>query len=115
MCILSSSPLAFIEAGTAHAGLREFFPDNLLLSAEDLGLTKREPSTFHHVCELLGTDPADTWLCDDSWYALKTAHDTGLRCVGVHSSDKCGTHEELARYSQVVVDDFPGLDPRDYL
>lgn len=115
MCVLSSSPLAFIEAGLAHAELKKFFDDGLLLSADELGMTKRNPATYEHVCGLLGTDPADTWLFDDSWYALETARSVGLGCVGVHSSDKCGTHDELARYAAPVVDDLTGLDPADYL
>ena len=73
------------------------------------------PSTFEHMCGLLGTEPADTWLFDDSWYALATAHECGLKTVGTFSSDGCGTHEELARYCDVVVDDFTELDPNDFL
>ena len=115
LCVLSSSPLAFIQAGLEHTGLSEFVPDSMMISAEDRGLAKRDPATFDEVCGLLGTEPADTWLFDDSWYALETARGKGLRCVGVHSADKCGTHEELARYSELVVDDFAPLDPADFL
>lgn len=110
MCVLSSSPQAFIQAGLAHAGLRGFFSDDRLISAEDSGLTKRAPESFEKVCALLGTQPGDTWMFDDSWYALQTANGVGLPCVGVHSSDKCGTHDELARYCKQVVDDFTTLD-----
>ena len=115
MCVLSSSPQSFIQAGLGHSQLKQYFEDSLIVSAEDGGLTKRSPDTFHHICELLGTQPGDTWLFDDSWYALSTAQGVGLRCVGVFSSDDCGTHEELARYSQVVADDFAGFNLRDFL
>ena len=115
MCVLSSSPQAFLQAGLGCAGLKEFFADDLVISAEDQGLTKRNPSTFEYVCGLLGTGLADTWLFDDSWYAIATAHETGLRTVGVFSSDGCGTHGELGRYADMVVDDFAGLDPADFL
>ena len=115
ICVLSSSPQAFIQAGLAHAGLRGFFSDDRLISAEDSGLTKRAPETFEKVCSLLGTQPSDTWLFDDSWYALQTANGVGLHCAGIHSSDKCGTHDELVRYCEVVAEDFAALDPADYL
>ena len=115
MCVLSSSPQAFLQAGLGHAGLKGFFADSLIISADDMGLTKRNPSTFHHVCSLLGTDPADTWLFDDSWYALACAHDTGLCTVGTFSSDDCGSHDELARYCERVVDDFTELVVSDFL
>ncbi len=115
MCVLSSSPKEFLKAGLGHAGLLSFFPDELVISAEDRGWTKRTPSTFTQVCELLGTEPVDTWLFDDSWYALATAHEMGLRTVGVHSSDSCGTLDELGRYCDKVIEDFTELDPADFL
>ena len=110
LCVLSSSPQSFLQAGLTHTGFKAFVPDELIISADDLGLAKRNVSTFEYVCGLLGTAPADTWLFDDSWYACKTARTAGLKVVGVFSSDGCGTHEELARYCDMVVDDFAGLD-----
>lgn len=115
MSVLSSSPQSFIQAGLGHTGLKPFFKDELVISAEDGSMKKRSPETFHRICEMLGTSPHETWLFDDSWYALATAHDVGLHCVGVFSSDGCGTHEELGRYSEVVADDFTGFSLRDFL
>ena len=115
MCVLSSSPQVFIQAGLGHAGIKDLFAPDLMISAEDNGLTKRNASTFERVCAKLGTDPADTLLFDDSWYALATAQECGLRTVGVYSNDNCGTHEELSRYCEKVVDDFTELDPREFM
>ena len=115
MCVLSSSPQAFLQAGLGHAGLKRYFLDELIISADDMGLTKRNPGTFLHVCGLLGTEPADTWLFDDSWYALACAHETGLRTVGTYSSDGCGSRKRLALYCDRVVDDFTTLLAADFL
>lgn len=115
MCVLSSSPQSFLQAGLGHTGLKRFFPDELIISADDAGLTKRNISTFEYVCEKLGTSPAETWLFDDSWYACATAQSAGLRVMGTYSMDGCGTHEELARYCEKVIDDFIGLDPAELL
>ena len=90
--------------------MKAFFPDDLVISADGTGLTKRESSTFEYVCSKLGCAPEDTWLFDDSWYACRTAHERGLHVVGTFSTDQCGTHEELGRYSELVIDDF--TDPR---
>lgn len=115
MCVLSSSPQAFLQAGLGHAGIKGLFEPELIISAEEQGLAKRNPTTFEYVCEQLGTPPADTWLFDDSWYALATARSCGLRTVGTYSSDGCGTHEELARYSDMVIDSFAELDAAGFL
>ena len=114
LCVLSSSPQAFLQAGLAHAGLKGFFDDSLIISAEDEGWSKRNVRTFDLVCERLGSRPNDTWLFDDSWYALATAHKAGLHTVGTFSDDRCGSHEELARYCDLVVDDFLSLSLGDF-
>lgn len=115
LCVLSSSPQAFLQAGLGHTGLKPFFPDELIISADKTGLTKRKSSTFECVCGKLGCELADAWLFDDSWYACRTAHEAGLHVAGTFSSDQCGTHDELARYSDLVIDDFAGLSAGDFL
>ena len=106
MCVLSSSPQSFLQAGLTRTDLKQFFPDELIFSADGTGLTKRNPSTFEFVCEKLGSALEDTWLFDDSWYACLTAQELGMHVVGSFSTDECGTHEELGRYSEFVIDDF---------
>ena len=115
VCVLSSSPQSFLQAGLSNAGLKRFFDDELVISAEDCGWAKRNGDTFEKVCALLGTAPEDTWLFDDSWYAVATARGVGLRTVGTFSANECGTHDELARYCDYVIDDFVGLNPADFL
>ena len=106
MCVLSSSPQSFLQAGLTRTNLKQFFPDELIFSADGTGLTKRNPSTFEFVCEKLGSALEDTWLFDDSWYACRTAQELGMHVVGSFSTDECGTHEELGHYSEFVIDDF---------
>lgn len=115
MCVMSSSPQSFLQAGLGTAGIKDLFEPELIVSAEDMGVTKRAPEAFERVCEALGCAPEDTWLFDDSWYALATAHGLGIHTVGVHSNDSCGTREELGRYCKTVVEDFTELDVADYL
>ena len=115
LCVLSSSPQSFLQAGLKKSGLKRYFAQERIISVEDLETTKRDAETYERVCALLGTDPCETWFFDDSWYALATSRSVGLRNVGVFSTDNCGSHEELARYADLVVDDFTELDPNDFL
>ena len=112
LCVLSSSPQAFLQAGLGRAGFLDEI--SIVLSAEQLPFKKRDSAMYPHVCGLLGVSLEDTWFFDDSWYALQTAHDAGLHTVGVFSADQCGTHEQLAAYGELVVDDFLGLDVADF-
>ncbi len=107
MAILSSSPQDFLQAGLERVGMTDVF--DAVVSVDDLGTTKRDVQTYLGLCEQLGVQPCNAWFFDDSWYALKTAQEAGLHVVGVFSKDECGTHDELARYSEQVIDDFAGL------
>lgn len=114
LCVLSSSPKLFMEAGLGSTGLKQYFEDDFIVSAEDEGLVKRDPQTFEVICDRMGVSPAETWLFDDSWYALRAAQSAGLRTVGTYSVDLCGTHEELACHADIVVDSFAELNAQDF-
>lgn len=110
LCVLSSSPRSFLEAGLGRAGfLNEI---ETVLTAEELPCKKRNPELYPHVCDMLGVSPDQTWFFDDSWYALEAARSAGLHTVGVFSANECGTHELLAHYSEMVCDSFAEL-PQD--
>ena len=113
MAVLSSSPQSFLQAGMQRGGFAPYIEH--VISVEDLAWTKRDEATYDYVCKLLGVKRSRAWLFDDSWYALRTAQAAGLRTVGVFSSDSCGTHEELARYSDRVIDAFTEVTLADFM
>lgn len=113
LVILSSSPQTFLQAGLRRTGFGPYF--KRVISVEDLTTTKRDTQTFTQICEDLESAPVDTWFFDDSWYALRAAQEAGLRTVGVFSKDECGTHEELERYSEFVIDSFEDIDWKDFV
>lgn len=112
LCVLSSSPHEFLVVGLERTGMLPYVDE--VISVEDLAMTKRDPRTYQVVCERMGVAPRDAWLLDDSWYALEAAQKAGCRTVGVYSTDWCGTHEELARFSERVIDDFTGVSALDF-
>lgn len=107
LLVLSSSPQSFLQAGLGRAGFLDLI--DTVLSAEELPAKKRDPLLYPQICAMLGSDPACTWLFDDSCYAIETAHTAGLHCVGVFSADECGTHEQLGAFSDLVIDSFEEL------
>lgn len=107
MCVLSSSPQRYLRAGLGRAGFLDLI--DTVLSAEDLPAKKRDPQLYPQVCAMLGVEPENAWLFDDSWYALAAAYEAGLHGVGVFSTDECGSHERLGAYSDIVIDSFEDL------
>ena len=107
LCVLSSSPQRFLQAGLGRAGFLDLI--DMVLSAEELPAKKRDPILYPQVCAQMGSVLQNTWLFDDSWYALAAAKKAGLRGVGVFSTDECGSHERLGAHSDFVIDSFEDL------
>ena len=105
--VLSSSPVRYLAAGLATCGFADCF--DAIVSSGDLGLSKRDPEVFARVVEKLGTDVAETWMVEDSFYSLATARESGLRTLGIYSNDKSGTKEQLAAHADYVFDSLGEL------
>lgn len=92
-CVVSSSPLRYLQAGLGSCGFLPYLDD--VLSADELGFTKREHPIYDKALEVLGTDKENTWGFDDTSYALKTLNSVGCHSVGIYSSDMNSSVERL--------------------
>ncbi len=66
-----------------------------VLSCGDYGTTKGEPLIFNKAAEVMGTDPAETWVFEDGLYAIKTASEAGFRTVAVYDEISGSDWEEM--------------------
>lgn len=62
--LASSSPYRMIEILVDHFGIREYFRE--LTSADAVGLGKPHPGVFLHCAQLLGADPLECVVLEDS-------------------------------------------------
>lgn len=108
LAVASSSPLVLLRAGLERAGLFDLF--DVVASAEDAGLSKRDGRFVEGVADELGVCPVDAWCVDDSTYALAVMAAAGFHTVGIYDSDASGTFAQLAACADVAVRDFRELD-----
>lgn len=108
--VLSSSPQMYLRAGLKRAGFSDYLYE--IVSVDDVDSSKREPKAFLHTCSLMGADPRDTWVVEDSLYALITAKDAGFKTLAVYDRDEAGTFEELSEVADMVVRKFTELNAR---
>lgn len=111
MSVASASPPQCLHAGLERCGLLPYF--EAVVSAEELGVSKREPAVYHHACELMGTERASTWVFEDSSYAVRTALAGGYRTVGVYDCDFSGTYEQLSELAHRTIRTFEGITPEE--
>lgn len=106
--VASSSPHSMLGPGLEGSGLAPLIAH--VVSVDDVGASKREPAVFDRARELLGTSRAQTWVFEDSAYALKCARDAGYPTVAVWDCDESGTFEELSALADIAVHNWGELD-----
>lgn len=113
-CVVSSSPLRYLQAGLGSCGFLPYLDG--VLSADELGFTKREHPIYDKALEILGTDKANTWGFDDTAYALHTLNSVGCHSVGIYSSDMNSTIDRLRNVAEVAFEGgLAELSPKAFL
>ncbi len=111
MCVVSSSCAKYLEAGLSSSGVRGFF--QAVVSVEDLGTTKREPTAFDHARELLGTERGCTWGFEDSLYAMDTLRNAGFPVLGLYSDANGVSKAEAEAHADIAVPSLEGITVRE--
>jgi HAD superfamily hydrolase (TIGR01509 family) len=79
-CIASSGPMEKIRHSLRLGGLAPLFGTRVF-SAYDVGSWKPEPGLFLHAAEVLGFEPAQCVVVEDSEPGLRAAQAAGMRAV----------------------------------
>lgn len=90
-----------VRAALEANGLSEFFPDEILLSCEDLGEGKKNPAVYELASSILGAPRDITWVFEDEPEGLRTAAREGYRTVCMYNE-----HDGLDAESQAAVCDI---------
>ncbi len=82
-CICSNSRLDRIDAMLERTGMRMLF-DESIFSASDLdGVnSKPAPDVFVHAASVMGAEPANTFVIEDSVHGIAGAVAAGMRVIG---------------------------------
>ena len=91
MCIASATDKELIKIAMEHCDLNKYFPK--VFSCSDIGKGKEEPDVFIAAAKYLGEDISNTWVFEDSYVALETAHRAGFKTIGIY--DKYGFRQDV--------------------
>ena len=81
MAIVTSSERILIEAACKRHGISQYFQGLYICS--ELGTSKRNPDIFVNTAEVLGAQPSETIVYEDSDYAIETAVSAGFKVIKV--------------------------------
>ena len=82
MVLASATDPILIELGLAHCDMNKYF--KAILSCAVIGKGKEEPDIYLEAQRILGTPAEETWVFEDSYVALRTAHGIGMPTVGIY-------------------------------
>lgn len=100
MVVVSSTPHHLLDIGLGALGMAPYMTG--VVSVDDVGHSKREPHAFMEACRIVGAEPFETLVFEDSVYAIETAKAAGMATFGVFDMDESGTVEQLRE----AADDF---------
>ena len=81
MAIVTSSERILIEAACKRHGISQYFQGLYICS--ELRTSKRNPDIFVNTANILGAEPAETLVYEDSDYAIDTAVKSGFKVIKV--------------------------------
>lgn len=81
MAVASNSIRLDVDAILDAAGLTDYFP--VTVAVDEVDQPKPDPEMFHKAAGLLGADPNDCVVVDDSVYGVKAGLDSGMETIAV--------------------------------
>jgi HAD superfamily hydrolase (TIGR01509 family) len=110
-CLVSNSPRPRLIHMLRSAGLLGYFGPRIV-SALDAGAPKPEPDVFLLAAELMGIQPEECLVVEDSLFGLKAGRAAGMRVAAFlgasHQAEEL-TSRVLAARPDFVVDTLPAL------
>lgn len=102
--VTSSNDKKMAAVRRVHPDLDSLF--GRILTAEMFTASKPAPDCFLLGMQVLGSEPADTWVFEDSFNGLQAGMASGANVIGLATTNP---HEAIAPLCHAVIDDFRGF------
>ena len=106
MCIATATDEYMADAVLERLGIRKFFKG--IFTSRSVGQGKDKPKIFLEGARLLGTEPSETAVFEDSVVAIRTANAAGFYTAAVFDKSFEYAWEEIKEIASVWHDDLTG-------
>ena len=89
MCVATATDRYMVEAALRRTGLARYF--GKIFTSTEVGSSKREPETFELALAYLGTKREETYVFEDSLYAVQAASPSSRSRTSIRSGT-CGRY-----------------------
>lgn len=105
LAIASSSPMPAIRETAKSQNLTEFFEE--YVSGTELVHSKPAPDIFLKSASMLGVDPSECLVIEDSEHGVAAAKAAGMTCVGFYNPNS--GNQDLSK-ADIIVEGFEEID-----
>lgn len=100
MCLATATAPDLIRLSVAHCDMAKYFTH--ILSCAEIGKFKDEPDIFLEAQKRLGTPMEETWVFEDSYVAICTAHRIGMKTVGIYDKNNYD-HDKMQQLADIYI------------
>ena len=104
MCLATATDHHIVDALIARLGLDKYF--ERIFTCTEVGASKRAPVIYERALEYLGTPKENTYIFEDAYYALTTAHTNGFKTVGIYDKNVIESPETVMEMCDFYTADY---------
>lgn len=93
MCIATATEQKEAMGVLKRLGVLDYFSE--VLTTTIVGKDKNSPLIYEVALEHLGTSKEETYIFEDAWYAINTAHNAGFKVIGIEDKNTVVPTEEI--------------------
>ena len=104
LIIATATDAEMAKSALIRNGIWKYFDG--MITCEEAGAGKTSPKVFELAREHLQTKKEETWVFEDSLYAVKTASKAGFPVCSIYDAYSRDNTEEIRTFSDIYVKDF---------
>ena len=93
MCVATATEQKEATAVLARLGVLDYFSE--VLTTTIVGANKNSPLIYEKALEHLGTPKDETYVFEDAFHAINTAHNAGFKVIGIEDKSTAEPAEEI--------------------
>ena len=103
MCLATATDRPTVEMILKKLGIEKYF--SRIFTTSEVGIGKSNPKIFELALEFLGTKKEETYIFEDAYYAINTAHSAGFNVVGIYDKNAFVSKEEMSALCTIYSDE----------
>ena len=101
IALCTNTDRAIFTPALTRLNAQKYF--DFIFTASEMGMSKSQPETFFKVCQEMGASAEESWIFEDSLYALQTARRAGIKTCAIYdkTSQDAMTESDIKELKEI--------------